>query len=144
MPPSSADPPIRRSAGTSKRSQLALLASAETLAMGPWFGASAVLPQLRAEWTLDAGLASWLTMSVQLGFVAGALLSAVINLPDRVPLPRLFAVSAVLAAVFTGLIPAFDTGPTLALVLRFLTGFALAGVYPPGMKLVATWCKEDR
>ena len=56
-----------------KRSQLALLALAETLAMGPWFAASAVLPQLRAEWTLDSGLASWLTMSVQLGFVAGML-----------------------------------------------------------------------
>src|SRR5688572_1482432 len=74
-----------------KRSQLALLAVAETLAMGPWFAASAVLPQLRAEWTMDAGLASWLTMSVQLGFVAGALLSAAVNLPDRVSLPRLFA-----------------------------------------------------
>jgi MFS family permease len=112
--------------------------------MGPWFAASAVLPQLRAEWVLDAGLASWLTMSVQLGFVTGALLSAVVNLPDRVSLPRLFALSAILAALFTGLIPATDAGPGLALALRFLTGFALAGVYPPGMKLVATWCKEDR
>lgn len=128
----------------SKRSQLALLALAETLAMGPWFAAAAVLPQLRAEWALDAGLASWLTMSVQLGFVAGAFLSAVINLPDRVALPRLFAVSAGLAALFTALIPASDAGPGGALALRFLTGFALAGVYPPGMKLVATWCKEDR
>jgi MFS family permease len=127
-----------------KRSQLALLAVAETLAMGPWFAASAVLPQLRAEWTMDAGLASWLTMSVQLGFVAGALLSAAVNLPDRVSLPRLFAVSAVLAALFTALIPALEAGPGVALGLRFLTGFALAGVYPPGMKLVATWCKEDR
>ena len=128
----------------SKRSQLALLAVAETLAMGPWFAASAVLPQLRAEWTLDAGLASWLTMSVQLGFVAGALGSAVLNLPDRVSLPSLVGLSALLAALFTGLIPALDTGPQAALVLRFLTGFALAGVYPPAMKLVATWCKEDR
>ena len=127
-----------------KRSQLALLALAETLAMGPWFAASAVLPQLRAEWALDGGLASWLTMSVQLGFVTGALGSAAINLPDRVPLPRLFAVSATLAALFTGLIPALDAGPTAALALRFLTGLALAGVYPPGMKLVATWCQEDR
>ena len=129
---------------TRKPAQLALLALAETLAMGPWFAASAVLPQLRAEWALDAGLASWLTMSVQLGFVAGALSSAVFNVPDRVPLPRLFGASAVLAALATALIPALHTGPAAALGLRFLTGFALAGVYPPGMKLVATWCKEDR
>ena len=129
---------------TSKRAQLALLALAETLAMGPWFAASAVLPQLRAEWALDAGLASWLTMSVQIGFVTGALGSAVFNIPDRVPLPRLFAFSAALAALATALIPALDAGPREALALRFLTGLALAGVYPPGMKLVATWCKEDR
>jgi len=145
MPPASADPPIRRSAtATSKRAQLALLALAETLAMGPWFAASAVLPQLRAEWALDGNLASWLTMSVQLGFVAGALLSAVTNLPDRVSLPRLFALSATLAAIATGLIPALDGGLGVTLGLRFVTGVALAGVYPPGMKLVATWCKEDR
>jgi len=129
---------------TRKPAQLALLALAETLAMGPWFAASAVLPQLRAEWALDAGLASWLTMSVQLGFVTGALGSAVFNIPDRVPLPRLFAFSAALAALATGLIPALDAGPREALALRFLTGFALAGVYPPGMKLVATWCRTDR
>lgn len=129
---------------TSKRAQLALLALAETLAMGPWFAASAVLPQLRAEWSLDGSLASWLTMSVQLGFVVGAFGGAVFNLPDRVSLPRLFAWSAAAAAIATGLIPALDAGPGVTLVLRFLTGVALAGVYPPGMKLVATWCKEDR
>jgi MFS family permease len=28
--------------------------------------------------------------------------------------------------------------------LRVLTGITLAGVYPPGMKLMATWCREDR
>lgn len=129
---------------SAKPAQLALLALAESLAMGPWFAASAVLPQLRTEWALDGGLASWLTMSVQLGFVAGALVSAVLNLPDRVSLPRLIGWSATVAAAATALIPALDAGPGGALVLRFATGVALAGVYPPGMKLVATWCREDR
>lgn len=127
-----------------KRAQLTLLAVAETLAMGPWFSASAVLPQLRAEWGLADGQGAWLTMAVQLGFVAGALASAASNLPDRVPVNRLFAWSALLAAAATAAIPLLDAGPSLALVLRFITGAALAGVYPPGMKLVATWCKEDR
>ena len=112
--------------------------------MGPWFAASAVLPQLRGEWTLTQSQAAWLTMSVQLGFVVGAFGSAVINLPDRVPVYRLFAVSALLAAGANAAIPLLDTGPNLALVLRFVTGVALAGVYPPAMKLVATWCREDR
>jgi MFS family permease len=83
-------------------------------------------------------------MSVQVGFVAGALLSAVLNLADRVPAHRLFAASALLAAGANGAIPLLDAGPVPTLALRILTGFALAGVYPPGMKLVASWCKEDR
>ncbi len=127
-----------------KRQQLGLLAVVETLAMGPWFSASAVLPQLRAEWALGDGQAAWLTMAVQLGFVAGALGSAVINLPDRVPAPRLIGWSALGAAVCNAAIPLAGVGPGGALVLRFLTGLMLAGVYPPGMKLVATWCREDR
>ena len=121
-----------------------LLALAELLAMSVWFSASAVVPQLTSEWGLTGGQQSWLTMSVQVGFVAGALLSAVLNLADRVPAQRLIAASAVLAAAANAAIPLLDAGPNAALGLRFLTGVALAGVYPPGMKLVASWCKEDR
>jgi MFS family permease len=121
-----------------------LLAVAELLAMSVWFSASAVVPQLTSEWGLTGAQQSWLTMSVQVGFVAGALLSALLNLADRFPPQRLIAASAVLAAAANAAIPLLDTGPGAVLALRFLTGVALAGVYPPGMKLVASWCKEDR
>ena len=121
-----------------------MLAFAELLAMGLWFSASAVLPQLVGEWQLTGSQQSWMTISVQLGFVAGALISAVLNLPDRVPVRYLFAASAVVGAVATAAIPLLSSGPTSAILLRFLTGVSLAGVYPPGMKLMATWCKEDR
>lgn len=124
--------------------QLGLLAAAELLAMALWFSASAVVPQLAAEWDLSGGRQAWLTMSVQLGFVCGALVSAVFNLADRCPLTRLMAGSAVLGALANAAIPALDAGPTLANALRFVTGFALAGIYPPGMKLVATWARRDR
>jgi MFS family permease len=127
-----------------KWTQVGLLAAAELLAMTVWFSASAVVPQLTAEWHLSDGQRSWLTMSVQIGFVAGALLSAVLNLADRVAAHRLFAATALLAAGANAAIPLLDAGPGITLALRFLTGFALAGVYPPGMKLVASWCKEDR
>ncbi len=123
---------------------VSLLALATLLAMSVWFSASAVVPQLTAEWRLSGALQSWLTTSVQLGFVAGALLSSLLTLSDRLPVQRLLAVSALAAAAFNAAIPLLDTGPGLALGFRFLTGFALAGVYPPGMKLVASWCKEDR
>lgn len=120
-----------------------LLAAASLLAMSVWFSASAVVPQLTAAWGLSGSQQSWLTMSVQIGFVAGALLSAVLNLSDRIPAERLFVLSALAAAGANAAVPLLGSaGP--ALLLRFLTGMALAGVYPPGMKLVASWCKVDR
>jgi MFS family permease len=123
---------------------LTFLAVAELLAMVLWFSASAVLPQLTAEWGLSGAQQSWMTMSVQIGFVVGALLSAGLNIADRISSRHLFALSAVSGAAFNAAIPLFETGPEVTLGLRFLTGVALAGVYPPGMKLVATWTREDR
>ena len=112
--------------------------------MSLWFSASAVVPQLQKEWGLSGADQSWMTMSVQLGFVIGAVLSAVLNLADRVPAPRLIAISTIMGSLFNGAIPALDAGAGVTILLRFLTGVTLAGVYPPGMKLVATWCREDR
>jgi MFS family permease len=128
--------------------QVALLALVEALAMGLWFSASAVAPQLAVEWGMGGAEQAWLTMSVQLGFVAGALASALLNLADRVATPPLLAISATAGAIFNLMIPVLDgiglgNQPTV-LGLRFLTGVALAGVYPPGMKLVASWSRLDR
>ena len=125
-------------------SQLVALSAAELLAMSLWFSGSAVLPQLTAEWRLTGAQASWMTMSVQVGFVAGALASALLNLPDRVSLRALIALCAILAAGANAAIPLLSAGPSTALLLRLATGVALAGVYPPGMKVVASWFKEDR
>ena len=112
--------------------------------MGVWFSASAVAPALASLWQLDDSGRAWLTMSVQGGFVAGALASALLNLADRIPAHLLFAWSALAAGASTAAIAAFADGLAPAVVLRFLTGFFLAGVYPVGMKIVATWTKEDR
>jgi hypothetical protein len=51
--------------------------------MSTWFSAAAVLPQLRAEWDLSSGEGAWLTIAVQLGFVAGAVAAAVLNISQR-------------------------------------------------------------
>ncbi len=123
---------------------LSLLALAELLAMTLWFSASAVVPQLTHEWQLSAGEQSWMTMSVQIGFVVGALLSAVLNLADRLPVRWLFAACALAGAGANGAIVVLDTSINTTLILRALTGVMLAGVYPPGMKLMATWSKHDR
>src|SRR3954466_13153440 len=109
---------------------LALLGFAELLGMSLWFSASAVTPQLRALWGLSASQAGWLTTIVQLGFVAGTALAAVLNLADLIPAGRLFSASALLgAAANAGVLAAPAYGSALG--LRFLTGFFLAGVYPP-------------
>ena len=120
-----------------------LIATAVVLALSLWFAGSAVAPQLTEEWSLTPSQVSWVTMSVQLGFVIGALFSATINLADRVSTRRLFALSALAAAVATAVIPWLE-GPVPVLCARLLTGFFLAGVYPPGMKLMATWTQKDR
>lgn len=121
-----------------------LLALAELLAMGLWFSASAVTPTLTAAWELGGADAAWLTMSVQIGFVCGAFLSALFNVADVWPPRVVFVLGAVVASLANALIALLAEGLALALPLRFVTGFALAGVYPVGMKILATWMKEDR
>jgi MFS family permease len=122
---------------------LALLALAELLGMSLWFTASAVAPQLREAWGLSAQQASWLTTAVQLGFVAGTAVAALLNLADVVPVRPYFAASALAAAGANALL-LVAPGYGAALGLRFLTGLFLAGVYPPAMKMAATWFVRGR
>ena len=125
------------------RRVLAVLAIAELLAMAPWFSASAVAPTLARVWQLSPAGSAWLTISVQLGFVVGALISAIFTLADRLSARRLIAGCALLAALAT-LGVAAAGGIELGIACRLLTGAALAGVYPPGMKIAAGWFKEGR
>ena len=127
----------------SARRVLAVLAVAELLAMAPWFSASAVAPTLSRAWQLTPADTAWLTISVQLGFVIGALLSAVFTLSDLWSARRLVQVSAVAAGVATFGV-ASASNPTVGIALRMATGAALAGVYPPGMKIVAGWFRDGR
>jgi MFS family permease len=122
---------------------LALLALALVLSMSPWFSATAVVPQLRTEWDLSQNAAAWLTIAVQLGFVAGALLSSLGNVADVLP-PRLVILGGSLGAAIANALLAIADGPRTAIVLRAATGFFLAGVYPPAFKLMATWFQRGR
>lgn len=123
---------------------LAYLSLASLLAMTLWFSASAVVPQLTELWSLSSVQRSWITMSVQLGFVVGALFSAILTISDRVPGRLLIGFCAIAGGLINAAITLPGVGFYSALILRFFTGFTLAGVYPPGMKMVATWCKDDR
>jgi len=112
--------------------------------MSLWFSGSAVVPALTREWQLSPSQISWIAIAVQLGFVAGTLISATLNLPDIISSRHLFAVSAFLGAAVNVIFGLYVNDPSTAILLRFLTGVCLAGVYPPGMKIMATWFRERR
>jgi MFS family permease len=119
--------------------QRTLVALVEVLGLAVWFSATAVAPTLRSEWGIGATGAVWLTASVQIGFVTGAIISAAFRLADRVTPQKLLAASALGAGACTAAIAFFATGLGSAVPMRFLTGMFLAGVYPVGMKLMASW-----
>ncbi len=122
---------------------LILLSWAELLGMSLWMTASAVTPQLVQLWQLSTSEAAWLATSVQIGFVGGTALTAILNLADIWPSRVFFAVSAVLAAMANAAL-LFVNDFALAVTARFFTGFFLAGVYPPAMKMIATWFLSGR
>lgn len=130
---------------SAQRRALATIAVGQLFALSLWFSASAVAPQLRVLWSLDTGQEAGLTLAVQLGFVVGALLSAIFNLADVIPSRRLFLFSAVGGALANlGLLFMSESTVMVTLGLRFVTGVFLAGVYPAGLKVMAGWFKAGR
>jgi len=136
-------PAMDAASGSSRWRALALLALAMVLSMSTWFSASAVLPALRERWSLGSVESSLLTIAVQIGFVAGALVSAITNLSDIVPARRVFFVASLGAAAANALVAAADSFAP-ALLARAATGFFIAGVYPPAMKVMATHFRTGR
>jgi MFS family permease len=126
------------------RRQLLVVAAAEVLIMGVWFSASAVVPALRDAWALSDGEVSWLTTSVQLGFVVGAVLSAALNVADRFSGRAVIAACGTAAALTTVAFAAVADSLATGVPLRFLCGMALAGVYPPGLRLLSSWFGRGR
>jgi MFS family permease len=124
--------------------QLAWLALALLLAMAPWFSAAAVAPVLRQEWGPGGLGAPLLTVAVQLGFAAGALLLALAGVPDVVPGPKLFAVGAASAGLANLLFATTAADWIGAIPARAITGVAIAAVYPVAMKLASGWFRRER
>jgi MFS family permease len=122
---------------------LGLIGTALILSMTTWFSATAILPELATAFALSPASAAWLTNAVQIGFVIGALSLSISGLVDALPTRSLMALSAMLAAVSNAaLLWVPDTAWLFA--MRLVTGLALAGVYPPALKLIATWFVRGR
>ena len=123
---------------------LGLLTCAVMFAMSLWFSASAVVPTLMRLWHLSGPATIWLTTSVQIGFITGALISATLGLPDLLNARKLLVSSCFLAATFNALFLVVGSNIAAGLLLRFLTGVTLAGVYPIAVKIVSTWFTRKR
>ena len=122
---------------------LVIVSVAELLGMSLWLAAGAVAPELAERWSLSPSETGWLSTAVQLGFVAGTALAALLNLADTLPSRRYFAMAGIVGAATNAALvvaPSF----AVALVLRCLTGACLAGVYPPAMKMISTWFQSRR
>jgi MFS family permease len=122
---------------------MTIIAICQVAAMALWFSASAVIPSLAAEFHLTNFEQATLTTAVQVGFVVGCIVSAVLGLADRLELRRLFAASAAVGAVANALLLVVDPRSIAAPLLRLVTGICMAGVYPVGMKLASTWARGD-
>jgi MFS family permease len=128
---------------SSKPASVAIIAVTQVAAMALWFSASAVVPSLAAEYRLSNFMQAAFTGAVQVGFVIGCLASALLGLADRLDPRRLFAVAAAVGAGANALLLVVEPTSLAAPLLRMLTGLCMAGVYPVGMKLAATWAKGD-
>lgn len=125
-----------------KAGSIALILFAQVSAMTLWFSATAAGTALVANGEITGQQAGLLTGAVQLGFVAGTLSSALTGTADRFDPRRLFAGAALCGggANFLLLFTGFDNAATV--LLRFVTGVMLAGVYPIGMKMAAGWTER--
>ncbi|MDA8205665.1 MAG: MFS transporter [Thermaerobacter sp.] len=138
------EPRQPKNPGALRWKALGWITLAELLAMSVWFSASAVTTALVRQWHLTLAAAPWLTASVQLGFVCGALLSATLGLADRIALRRLMASGTLGAALSTMALLAFPSGGWVAFALRAITGACLAVVYPVAVQWIAQWFPRQR
>jgi MFS family permease len=107
-----------------------------------WFAVNAVMPDLQRAWGFPAAAVGMLTSVVQLGFVAGTLVFAFLMLADRFRPQRVFLVCALLAAALNASLLFAQGRIELVVALRFGVGFLLAGIYPVGMKIAASWYRQ--
>jgi MFS family permease len=122
---------------------IGLLALCEVAALALWFSASAVVPSILRQYPLTQLQASLFTSMVQVGFVAGTLASATLGLADRLDPRRFFMLASLVAAAANASLLFVEPGSAWVYVARFITGACMAGVYPIGMKMAASWATND-
>ncbi len=116
---------------------------AELCALSLWYSASVIAPELIEIWNLSESSEAWLSASVPIGFVIGALVSSYFGVADRFNPRKVLAISAFLGALLNALLILVDTA-FFGILLRILTGVTLAGVYPIAVKILSQWFPQKR
>ncbi len=119
--------------------KLAVIVVAQLFGTSLWFSANAAFDDLARAWSLTGSDLGALTIAVQAGFIAGTFLFAFSALADRYAASRVFALCALIGAAANAAFAYVARDLHQAIAFRFVTGLALAGVYPLGMKLVVSW-----
>jgi MFS transporter, DHA1 family, inner membrane transport protein len=133
---------LRRMGIPVPRRILPVIVAAQFAGTSLWFAVNAVMPDLQQAWGLDPTSVGSLTSAVQLGFVAGTLVFALLMLADRFRPSRVFLVCSLLGAAVNASLLWADGHLGTMLAIRFCVGFLLAGIYPVGMKIAASWYRE--
>jgi predicted MFS family arabinose efflux permease len=108
-----------------------------------WFAGNAVLPDLQRSLGLPDSFLGHMTSAVQLGFIAGTLVFAVLAISDRYSPRATFLVCSLLGAACNASSYFLEGDVSLLLAARFGAGFFLAGIYPVGMKIATGWYRRD-
>ena len=118
---------------------LPILVLAQFFGTSPWFAVNAVMPDLQRELGWANAAVGALTSSLQLGFIVGTLVFALLAIADRFSARRVFLLCAVTGGACTVGAWAMVRDYEALMAWRFATGFFLAGIYPVGMKIAAQW-----
>ncbi|MCP4340735.1 MAG: MFS transporter [Desulfobulbaceae bacterium] len=118
---------------------LPLIILTQFLGTSTWFAGNAILPALQQQWAINEQALAPLTNSIQWGFIVGALLFAALAIADRISPRILFCICSTLCGLSSLLIAVSAQSLDQVLWLRFFSGMMLAGVYPVGMKIAASW-----
>jgi MFS family permease len=135
---------LKTSADKTARRQFVLVAMTQIFGLSVWFSTAAVTPGLVRDWGISVPQAAWLSMATQTGFAIGAACASLSGVLDRFKPNQVLGVSALTVAALTGAFALFASTLPVAVTIRFLIGICFAGVYPPGLKLTATWSLENR
>jgi MFS family permease len=94
----------------------------------------ALLPTFQAEWNLNNTAAGWISAAYYAGYMI--LVPVLTSITDRVDARRVMGSGAVLGVLTAVGYAYLANGFWSALLLRFLSGVSLAGIYMPGLKVV--------